>query len=101
MAKVVRWQSSAPPTEREIRAVLAKEGLKPYAWGNGPGDVYGTHMHSYNKVIYVVQGSISFGLPDQGEDIALRQGDRLELPAGTRHDAVVGHEGVACLEAHY
>ena len=27
-------------------------------------------------------------------------GDRLDLPAGTAHDAVVGADGVACLEAH-
>ena len=27
-------------------------------------------------------------------------GDRLDLPAGTSHDAVVGPDGVTCLEAH-
>jgi hypothetical protein len=27
-------------------------------------------------------------------------GDRLDLPAGTRHDALVGPTGVTCLEAH-
>ena len=27
-------------------------------------------------------------------------GDRLELPAGTLHEAVVGPAGVDCLEAH-
>ena len=27
-------------------------------------------------------------------------GDRLDLPAGTRHDAIVGVAGVAVLEAH-
>jgi hypothetical protein len=27
-------------------------------------------------------------------------GDRLDLPAGTAHDAVVGPDGVTCLEAH-
>ena len=27
-------------------------------------------------------------------------GDRLELPAGTRHDAIVGPAGVTMLEAH-
>ena len=32
--------------------------------------------------------------------VDLTAGDRLELPAGTRHDAVVGPGGVACLEAH-
>ena len=30
----------------------------------------------------------------------LQAGDRLELPAGIVHDAVVGPVGVLCLEAH-
>ena len=30
----------------------------------------------------------------------LAAGDRLELPAGTAHDAIVGPNGVVCLEAH-
>jgi quercetin dioxygenase-like cupin family protein len=57
-------------------------------------------MHSYTKIIYVVHGSITFGLPDLGQQIRLKAGDRLDLPAGTIHDAVVGPQGVVCLEAH-
>jgi hypothetical protein len=32
--------------------------------------------------------------------VTLNAGDRLELPAGTLHDAIVGPRGVVCLEAH-
>ena len=32
--------------------------------------------------------------------LELPAGDRLDLPRDTRHKAVVGPEGVACLEAH-
>ena len=35
-----------------------------------------------------------------GTALDLAPGDRLELPAGTSHDAVVGPSGVECLEAH-
>lgn len=97
---VSRWQGVGSPTEAEIRRVLEAEGLSAYKWSNGPGDVYGAHHHTYHKVIYVVQGSIIFGLPDMSEEVALSQGDRLELPAGITHDAVVGPQGVVCLEAH-
>jgi uncharacterized protein YjlB len=79
---------------------LADEGLDPSAWSNGPGDRYGAHEHGYDKVIAVERGSIRFGLPDLAEVVELETGDRLELPAGTRHDAVVGPLGVTCLEAH-
>ena len=79
---------------------LRAEGLAPGSWSNGPGDRYGAHDHDYDKVIVVERGSIRFGLPDGGASVELAPGDRLELPAGTRHDAVVGPDGVTCLEAH-
>ena len=84
----------------DVAARLRAEGLDPSPWSNGPGDRYGAHEHAYDKVIAVASGSIRFGLPDLGRTIALETGDRLELPAGTRHDAIVGELGVNCLEAH-
>ena len=81
-------------------ARLRDEGLAASPWSNGPGDRYGAHEHGYDKVIVVERGSIVFGLPDDGRSVQLEAGDRLELPAGTRHDAVVGSSGVTCLEAH-
>jgi len=80
--------------------LYAEQGLSPYPWSNGPHDVYSAHSHSYDKVIYVVRGSITFGLPELGQHLTLQAGDRLDLPANTVHDAVVGPQGVMCLEAH-
>jgi len=85
---------------RDVVDRLRAEGLDPGAWSNGPGDRYGAHEHAYDKVIVVADGSIDFGLPASGEVVRLASGDRLELPAGTAHDAVVGPHGVTCLEAH-
>jgi mannose-6-phosphate isomerase-like protein (cupin superfamily) len=79
---------------------LRAEGLAPTAWSNGPGDRYAAHEHGYDKVIVVESGSIRFGLVDRAETVDLAEGDRLELPAGTSHDALVGSRGVTCLEAH-
>jgi quercetin dioxygenase-like cupin family protein len=79
---------------------LRAEGLDAGSWSNGPGDRYGAHDHAYDKVVVVASGSIGFGLPDLDRRVELRVGDRLDLPAGTRHDAVVGGSGVTCLEAH-
>jgi uncharacterized protein YjlB len=84
----------------DFRERLAAEGLDPGAWANGPSDRYAAHAHDYDKVIVVQAGSIVFGLPSDGQSLALDTGDRLELPAGTLHDAVVGSDGVTCLEAH-
>jgi quercetin dioxygenase-like cupin family protein len=84
----------------DLSGRLRAEGLVASPWSNGPGDRYAAHDHGYDKVIVVEAGSITFGLPDQGESVALVAGDRLDLPAGTTHDAVVGSAGVTCLEAH-
>ena len=98
--EIIRWPEEELPDEASLRSILADEDLHPYVWSNGPGDVYGAHSHSYHKVIYVIRGAITFGLPDSGDRVTLNSGDRLELPAGITHNAVVGQQGVACLEAH-
>lgn len=94
------WPESWSPTEQDLRHILHEEGLKAYRWSNGPGDIYSSHSHKFDKILYVVRGKITFGLPATGERITLKVGDRLELPAGIIHDAVVGSQGVVCLEAH-
>jgi quercetin dioxygenase-like cupin family protein len=100
VARLTKWTASDPPDEAELRRRMSTEGLSPYSWSNAPFDTYAAHGHDYNKVIYVVSGSITFGLPESGRTIQLAGGDRLDLPAGTLHDASVGAEGVVCLEAH-
>jgi quercetin dioxygenase-like cupin family protein len=84
----------------ELEQRLRAEGLDPGAWSNGPGDRYPAHEHGYDKVLVCAAGSIRFGLSARGESVELGVGDRLDLPAGTVHDAVVGPMGVTCLEAH-
>jgi quercetin dioxygenase-like cupin family protein len=87
-------------TDHHLLERLQAEGLDPGAWSNGPGERYAPHAHAYDKVIVVASGSIVFGLTARGDQIGLATGDRLELPAGVEHDATVGADGVACLEAH-
>ena len=94
------WIEAAPPSEAAIRQRLAAAGLQPYSWSNGPGDVYAAHAHPFHKVLYVVSGTISFGFPAIGRKQMLPPGDRLELPPGVQHEALVGPQGVICLEAH-
>jgi quercetin dioxygenase-like cupin family protein len=84
----------------ELDERLRAAGLTPGSWSNGPNDRYSAHNHGYDKVIVVTSGAIRFGLPGRDEAVDLGVGDRLDLPAGTRHDAVVGPDGVRCLEAH-
>jgi quercetin dioxygenase-like cupin family protein len=93
------WRADAV-TDRGASARLETQAVAATRWGNGAGDRYGAHEHSYDKVIVVEKGSITFELTAEGRSIELADGDRLELPAGTRHAAVVGPVGVSCVESH-
>jgi hypothetical protein len=92
-----RYGGTAPPDPAIIEATLRSEARDVYGWSNGPGDTYGEHEHGYTKLLFCTRGSIDFVLAG-GERVAMRPGDRLVLPPGTRHSAVVGPKGCACLE---
>ncbi len=100
LLKITHWQCSELPTETELDELFFREGLFPYEWSNAPGDFYPAHRHDYDKVIYVVRGSITWLLPQTNESIETRAGDRIDLPRGTPHAAQVGLHGVTCLEGH-
>ena len=83
--------------EEGIRERFRSEDLVPREWSNGPGDTYGWHAHPYHKVLYCVEGSITFE-GRQGRH-AMGPGDRLDIEPGTEHAATVGPDGVRCMEA--
>ena len=85
---------SAPADDLMARLRAEAEGC--HAWSNGPRDRYAEHTHSYEKVLYCVAGSITFTLGDR--ELRLEPGDRMVLPPGTVHGAVVGPNGCSCIE---
>jgi quercetin dioxygenase-like cupin family protein len=85
-------------TMEALMSKLRAEAHDCYSWSNGPGDRYAAHSHGYDKVLYCVDGSITFVLEAQGRRLDLKGGDRMELPAGTVHSAEVGPGGCACIE---
>ena len=87
-------------TFEELMARLKTEASGCYSWSNGPGDQYAAHSHNFEKVLYCVDGSIDFVLESEGRRLELKAGDRMMLPAGTVHSAVVGPTGCTCIEGH-
>jgi hypothetical protein len=95
-------------TEAELRRALIAEGVPPgtveraasATWGNGPGERYAAHRHGFDKVLLALAGSITFELPEVGPAVRLVRGQRLDLPSGALHAAVVGPAGVRCFELH-
>ncbi len=103
--QIIRWQDKTIPTEQLLRERMQREGLSPYTWSNAANYRYAVHTHTYEKVLYCVQGSIRFVLPEQvnadgnADFVDLNPGDCMILPPHTMHSAVVGSQGVTCLEA--
>ena len=97
---IQKWtDDTQAPTEELMRQILVSEGLSPEKWTSDPQEVFSARAHDFDKILYVVDGSIIFGFPIEGEPTTLHPGDRLDLPAGTTHIAVAGERGVVCLEA--
>jgi quercetin dioxygenase-like cupin family protein len=84
--------------QEDLMTRLRAEATGCYSWSNGPGDRYAPHSHSYEKVLYCVEGSIAFVLESEGQRLELSAGDRMVLPAGTIHSAMVGPSGCTCIE---
>ena len=81
------------PVSAEPEAALKAAGLSPYPWSAGAGARFSPHRHSATKRLYVVAGSIDF------DGLSLSTGEGIMIPAGTVHGAVVGSNGVTCVEA--
>ncbi len=97
--QLTRWSGSEHPTLSTITRQMKREGLRPYMWFNTPNYRYGVRSHGYDKVLYVVEGSVEITLPDNNQRLVLRPGDHIFIPAGTRHGTIVGMNGARCLEA--
>jgi quercetin dioxygenase-like cupin family protein len=97
--RVTRWSGGQHPSRSVISRNMQKEGLRPYEWGNSPNHRYGVRSHGYAKIVYVIEGSVEITLPDSNQMVRLRPGDRIEIPAGIRHGAIVGSSGATCVEA--
>jgi quercetin dioxygenase-like cupin family protein len=83
-----------------LEARLKAEGLQASAWSNLAGERFEERVNDFDKVVVVVEGSITYGLSGYGVGYLLTPGERLDLPANVPHDALVGPKGVTCLEAH-
>jgi mannose-6-phosphate isomerase-like protein (cupin superfamily) len=92
-----RVEGAVPGRDAALRAFREERCASPRSWTNGAGDTYAQHAHGYHKVLFCLEGSITFHLEDG--DLTLGAGDRLDLAPGTQHAATVGPSGCSCIEA--
>jgi quercetin dioxygenase-like cupin family protein len=96
--RLERWDSSdGPLTEKRMMGLMESEGYEVASYAYREGTVFGPHEHAQDKCDGVVQGVLRVTVGNQTYDLGA--GDRLYLPAGTRHSAlVVGNETVLSLD---
>ncbi len=96
--RVIRWHGGQHPTLDNITRLMKAEGLRPYTWVNTPNFRYPVRSHGYDKTLYCVQGSLELTFPQTKQRIALRSGDRVDVPHGVRYSAIIGPAGAQCIE---
>jgi len=84
-------------TEKRLMGVIEREGYEVCVYAYREGTVFPEHKHGQDKCDAVLEGTLRIRVGDSAYD--LKPGDRLYLPAGTRHAAeVVGRTTVVSLD---
>jgi quercetin dioxygenase-like cupin family protein len=96
--RVERWHpGDGDLTERRLMRAMELEGYDVILYTYRSGTVFPEHEHSQEKCDAVLQGVLRVTVGDDVFDLA--KGDRLYIPAGTRHAAqVVGEKTVVSLD---
>ena len=96
--RLEKWlPEDGPLTEKRLMGSLEREGYEVAVYAYREGTVFSEHEHSQDKCDAVLEGLLRVTVGEQVYDLA--SGDRLHLPAGTRHAAeVVGRKTVVSLD---
>lgn len=95
---VSRWQAPILPTRQQMALMLESEGLEPVEETVPPGKGVVDHRQPFDEIRIVVSGSLSLDIA--GNRMLLRGGDRILIPANTRHSwKADGDEPCLCLYA--
>lgn len=80
---IQRWQAPNTPLKVHLRMMLDLEGLEFIEEVYQPEEKVMEHRHPLTEVRIVVEGEMIFQVA--GNQFVLRPGDRLEIPANTKH----------------
>lgn len=81
-----RWVAPIQPNKEQIKIMLEGEGLEPFEEVYEPNVKIPEHRQPFAEVRIVVEGELVFNIA--GNQILLRPGDRVEVPANTKHSHV-------------
>jgi quercetin dioxygenase-like cupin family protein len=95
---VTRWQAPVLPTPEQIKMIFEAEGLSPAEEVLDPKVVIPDHRHPFDEIRIVMSGTLFMNI--SGNQILLRAGDRIDIPANTRHSkSTQGEQSCVCIIA--
>lgn len=96
--RLEHWHpSDGPVTEKRMMGLMESEGYEVASYAYREGTTFASHEHPHDKCDAVLQGVLRVVVGEETFDLG--PGDRLYLPAGTRHSAqVVGAVTVVSLD---
>lgn len=81
---VRRWQAPLLPTIEQMKMIFEAEGLE-FVEEHFPSKSKVTeHRHPFDEVRMIFSGRMLFNI--NGNKLLLYPGDRIEIPANTKHD---------------
>lgn len=83
---IQRWQAPIQLTRQQAQLIFESEGLECYQESYQPQEKVKEHRHSFSEVRILIEGEMLFNI--SGNQFLLRPGDRVEIPANTRHSHV-------------
>ena len=96
---VTRWQAPVLPTPEQIKMIFQAEGLNPNEETMAPKAMIPDHRHPFDEVRVVMSGALFMNI--SGNQILLRAGDRIDIPANTRHSkSTEGDHACVCIVAN-
>lgn len=90
---VKRWLAPIIPNKEQVQAFFEKEGLEGIEEIFEAGTKIEDHRHPFDEVRMMIKGKFLFNIA--GNKLLLREGDRIIIPANTRHSKEV-HGSESC-----
>ncbi len=91
---ITRWTGLQAPPPQQLKLLLVNEGLQPELETLPAHLTLKDHRHPFDEVRVILEGMLIMDI--NGNQLLLKAGDRIDIPANTRHSKTV-HGGSACI----
>jgi mannose-6-phosphate isomerase-like protein (cupin superfamily) len=95
---IYRWEAKIPPSPEQIKTMLRAEGLEPKDEIIEQDKRQVEKKHPFGEVRVVAEGELFLNVA--GNQLLMRAGDRIEIPANTKHSYSAHSTAAATIYSH-